>query len=626
TYLSKLDPARMHFLASDIAEFEHYRTMLDDTLLRGDLLPAYAIYNRYLSRASERLSFLIARIEQGLSGMSLDSEETMQIDREDAPWPSSKRELEELWMMVLKSEVLSLRLAEKDFGEIEDTLLKRFQSQIHRLEQMTSEDVFQSYMNALSQVYDPHTQYFSPRSSENFNINMSLSLEGIGAMLTSENEYTKIVRLIPSGPADKSGQLKPNDRIIGVGQGLQGEIVDVIGWRLDDVVDLIRGPKETIVRLRIIPADGTDEHDSQIIHLTRNTVTLEEQAAKKDVLTLERGGQTFRIGVVKIPTFYLDIRALQSGDTDFKSTTRDVQAILGELASEDISGLIIDLRENGGGSLQEATSLTGLFIRRGPTVQIKYTHGEVDVLYDRDPRIFYTGPLAVIINRMSASASEIFAGAIQDYHRGIIIGENSFGKGTVQSLISLSRGQMKITTAKFYRISGESTQHRGIVPDLSYPSLYDKETIGESSLEHALPWDRIDPVPYQEYVSPEPVEKRLRELHEQRISNDPDFKYIKDMREYLDQLRNRTTLSLNLTQRKQEKLESQKARLALENTRRAAKGLPPIQKIDEEGEDQDAERDTPSNEDPVLIEGAHIILDLVDLGSNTSPDHLLSTW
>ncbi|HDP25113.1 MAG TPA: tail-specific protease [Deltaproteobacteria bacterium] len=623
-YLSSLDPAKMHFLSSEIKELEHYGSLLDDALLSSDVMPAFEIYHHYHLRASERLTFLIEQVSRGLADMPLDTDETIELVRRDAPWPTSRAQLENLWLQTLKSEVISLRLTDKAFHDIEQTLLTRFKAQLHRLEQTTSEDVFQIYMNAVAQIHDPHTQYFSPRSSENFHINMSLSLEGIGAMLTIENEYTKVVRLIPAGPADRSGLIKPNDRIIGVGQGPQGQIVDVVGWRLDDVVDLIRGPKETIVRLRIIPADSTALNGARIVVLTRSTVRLEEQAAQKDIITLERGEQPFRIGIVKIPTFYLDMKALQSGDAEYKSTTRDVQRILGELASEDISGLIIDLRENGGGSLQEATTLTGLFIRTGPTVQIKYSDADVDVLYDRDPRIFYTGPLAVIINRMSASASEIFAGAIQDYRRGLVIGETSFGKGTVQSLIPLSRGQMKITTAKFYRISGASTQHKGVVPDLVYPSLYDHDTLGESSLENALPWDRIDPVPYQVLAPLASIDDKLRERHETRIIHDPDFVFLGAMIDYLDQSRKKTTVSLNLSRRKQELEESRRHRLELENTRRAAKELPLIQKIEEESEDDGRKAETPAQEDPVLMESGHVLLDYIELSTRNLPGHLVS--
>ncbi|MCS5575373.1 MAG: S41 family peptidase, partial [Pseudomonadales bacterium] len=355
---------------------------------------------------------------------------------------------------------------------------KRFRNRLSRTQKTNSEDVYQLYMNSYTRTYDPHTQYFSPRTSENFNINMSLSLEGIGAALQLEDEYTKVISLIPAGPADKTGQLKPNDRIVGVGQGEAGEMVDVIGWRLDEVVQLIRGKKGTIVRLDVIPAANPDDSASRIISITRNKVELEEQSAQSEVIELEQFGHVHKIGVIDIPTFYVDFKALQIGDRNFKSTTRDVKRLLRELIAEKVDGVVIDLRDNGGGSLQEAKMLTGLFIDRGPTVQIRSKSNRVDILDDRDISVIYDGPLAVLVNRLSASASEIFAGAIQDYERGIIIGSQTFGKGTVQSLLPLNRGQLKLTQAKFYRISGESTQERGIIPDIIYPANYDPNSIG----------------------------------------------------------------------------------------------------------------------------------------------------
>lgn len=609
-YLDEIDPLRIYFLSADIKEFEPLRNTLDDALIQGDVTPAFKIYNRYQSRLAQRLVFLINRIEGGPKNLNLEQDEFIETDRKNAPWPSSRAELEDLWLKALKNEVVNMRLDGKTASEITDTLSKRYKNQLKKVSQTMSEDVFQAFMEALTTSYDPHTQYFSPRSSENFNINMSLSLEGIGAMLSMDNEYTKVVHLIPAGPADKSGQLKPNDRIIGVGQGTEGEIVDVIGWRLDDVVDLIRGPKDTVVRLKIMPAHSADEHQTKVIRLIRSTVQLEEQAASKDMIEIARGGHTYRIGIIDIPTFYLDIRAMNAGSDDYKSTTRDVRHILNQLASQKVDGIVIDLRDNGGGSLQEANTLTGLFIKRGPTVQIRYTEGGTDVLSDSDSRISYAGPLAVCINRLSASASEIFAGAIQDYGRGIIIGENSFGKGTVQTLVSLSRGQLKITTAKFYRISGESTQNRGVMPDILYPSLYDKNTIGESTLEEALPWDSIRHIPHFTFMDLIPFEQQLRTMHNARIEHDPEYVYTLGMINYLKEAREKTRLSLKLSTRLQEKKRSEKRRLDLENSLRKLEGLKPLTNLEQLQEDkEDTQQKKPAKDDSILIESSNILVD-----------------
>lgn len=613
-YLSEIDPMRIYFMASDIKDFEPIRYHLDDALVQGDVTPAFKIYNIYQARLAQRLVFLVNRIEGGLKNLNLDQDESFETERKNAPWPASKAELEDLWLKALKNEVLNMRLDGKSMDDISDTLSKRYRNQLKRIRQTMSEDVFQVFMEAFTTSYDPHTQYFSPRSSENFNINMSLSLEGIGAMLSMDNEYTKVVHLIPAGPADKSGQLKPNDRIIGVGQGTEGEIVDVVGMRLDDVVDLIRGPKDTMVRLKIMPADSADEHQTKIIKLVRNTVQLEEQAASKDMIEISRGGHTYKIGIIDIPTFYLDIKAMNSGSDDYKSTTRDVRRILGELNAQKVDGIVIDLRDNGGGSLQEANTLTGLFIKRGPTVQIRFADGGTEVLKDNDSRIFYTGPLAVFINRLSASASEIFTGAIQDYGRGIIVGENSFGKGTVQTLISLSHGQLKITTAKFYRISGESTQHRGIIPDLFYPSLYNKDTIGESTLEEALPWDSIKAVPHITYDDLTPFRQQLKSMHTTRNEHDPDYGYTLGMINYLKEAREKTRLSLKLSARLLEKKRSEKQRLDLENRPRRAKGLKPLGNLEQLQEDknkEDPQQKKPLKDDPMLIESGNILVDFL---------------
>ncbi|MBT6892430.1 MAG: carboxy terminal-processing peptidase, partial [Gammaproteobacteria bacterium] len=441
------------------------------------------------------------------------------------------------------------------------------------------------YMNSFTKTYDPHTQYFSPRTSENFNINMSLSLEGIGAVLQLEDEYTKVVSLVTAGPADKAGVLKPNDKIVGVGQGKTGEMVDVIGWRLDEVVQLIRGRTDTVVRLDIIPASDADA-DPKIISIVRNKVELEEQSAQSEVIELEQFGAPHKIGIVSIPTFYIDFQALQKGDRNYKSTTRDVKKLIRDLLAQDVDGIVIDLRNNGGGSLQEAKLLTGLFIDRGPTVQIRSKSNRVDILDDRDISIIYDGPLAVLVNRLSASASEIFAGAIQDYERGIIIGSQTFGKGTVQSLLPLNRGQLKLTQAKFYRISGESTQEKGIIPDIKYPSSYDPESIGESTLDGPLPWDKITATNYRRKNSINHLVPELKSLHDERVSDNAEFNYLEEAFAYRKTRNEDDTVSLNEEQRKQEKSDREEFWLALENKKRVALGQEPIASLDELDEEE----------------------------------------
>jgi carboxyl-terminal processing protease len=558
---------------------------------------------------------MIDHLEQGLEGMNFDIEETLQIDREDLPWPQSEAAMQELWRKRLKSNVLSLKLADKSLEEIQEILLKRYQNQLNRVEQNSSDDAFEFYINALALSTDPHTQYFSPHRTENFNINMSLSLEGIGAVLQSEDEYTKIVRLIPGGPAERSQLLKAADRIVGVAQGAEGEMLDIVGWRLDEVVNKIRGPKGSLVRLEIIPADAADSHQTKVVRIIRDKVKLEEQAAKKQIIEVKRDAKTYKIGIIDIPTFYADFKGMNAGNPDYKSTTKDVQRLLLELQEERIAGLIVDLRDNGGGSLQEANSLTGLFIGLGPTVQVRNASGRIDIIRDHDPKLVYSGPLVVLVNRMSASASEIFAGAIQDYNRGVVIGEETFGKGTVQSLLPLPKGQLKATTAKYYRVSGKSTQHKGVVPDLYYPSLYSVHDIGESSLPEALPWDKINSIPYQTYYKMEEVIPWLENRHTARNSTSQDYKYVLDRRERNEMMRNKKEISLSEAKRRKELEDADKWRLELENALRLDKGEPPLENVADLIEDDamDLHNSTVDVKDPVVIEAGETMADFIEL-------------
>lgn len=615
-YLEELDASRMYFMAADIKEFEAYRSKIDDELRDGRLDSGFRIYNRFQQRVADRLLFMVNFIDQGLEKLRFDVNETVQIDRKDAPWPADQVELDELWHKRLKNTVLGLKLAGKTLPEIAKTLGNRYRNQLNKINQARSEDAFQAYMNAFTMAFDPHTQYFSPRRSEDFDINMSLSFEGIGAILNTEDEYVKIVRLVAAGPAEKAKQLKPGDRIVGVGQNDRGEIVDVVGWRIDDVVQLIRGPKGTMVRLEIIPADAKDDHDTKIIKIVRNEVKLEEQSAHKKIMELQRAGRTYKIGIINIPTFYVDFKAMQSGARDYKSTTSDVRLLLKELIEAGVDGVVVDLRDNGGGSLQEANSLTGLFIRQGPTVQIRDADDSRNILRDPDPGIAYEGPLVVMVNRLSASASEIFAGAIQDYQRGIIVGGQTFGKGTVQAMFDLSQGQLKNTAAKFYRISGESTQHKGVNPDISYPSLYDTREIGESSLKGALPWDKIDSLFFRRYLNLVPLIPHLQARHEVRLKNDSNYEYLLERKAMQEEGRDEKTLSLNETVRRREYEETEHRRLTLENKLRMTKNLPLLKKladIEEESHDIYEKSEQDPLDDAALVESGQVLLDVIEL-------------
>lgn len=610
-YLKDLDPSRSYFYKSDIEEFEKFRLTLDDSIKEGDLESAFLIFNRFEERLENRLEFTISELENGKK-FDFNLDETLNTDREEAKWISTEKEMNALWDRRLKSALLNLKLADKTDEEAREVLTKRYNNQLKRSLQVNSEDAFQTFANSFTKQYDPHTQYFSPRKSENFKINMSLSLEGIGAVLKSENEFTQIVRLVPAGPADKTGLLKATDRIVGVGQGDNGEIEDVIGWRLDDVVQLIRGAKGTTVRLEIKSSEQ-EEIASKIVKIVRNKVKLEEQSAQKRILDVKHLGRDFRIGVIEIPAFYIDFAALQRGDEDYKSTSRDVEKLIHELEKENIDGLIVDLRNNGGGSLREANDTVGLFIKHGPTVQVKDSSGRVEVLRDRDSKVAYSGPVSVLVNRLSASASEIFAGAIQDYNRGIVLGGQTFGKGTVQTLLPLKHGQLKLTHAKFYRISGESTQNKGVLPDINFPTLYDPEIIGESALDQALAWDKVRSAPHGLYPSAKPFISKINERYESRSMTDPDFIFMRKQVERLNEIRKESSLiPLQEASLKEERDSAEAWQIETENQRRLQKNLPPITKLselDEELEKDSQGRPINPESEAMLIESGRILLD-----------------
>ena len=615
SYLKLLDPSRSYFTAADIAEFDQWRTQFDDLLKSGDLDPGFIIYKRHLDRLKQRLDFVLAQLDDGVDKLDFSIDESLQTDREKAPWAENSAELDDLWRKRLKDEALRLKIAGKEPKAIQELLLKRYKNQISRLEQTRGEDIFQAYINAFAQTYDPHTNYLSPDNAENFDINMSLSLEGIGAVLQNDNDYVKVVRLVPAGPADKSKQIVPADKIIGVAQG-NGEMVDVIGWRLDEVVKLIRGPEGSVVRLDVIPASNApNDQTSKVVAITREAVKLEEQAAKKSVLKLQHEGHDYKLGVIEVPAFYLDFKAFRAGDPNYTSTTRDVKRLLGELQKEKVDGVVLDLRNNGGGSLQEATELTGLFIDQGPTVLVRNSDGRVDVLNDENTGIFYKGPLTVLVNRLSASASEIFAGAMQDYHRALIIGGQTFGKGTVQTVQPLNHGELKLTLAKFYRVSGQSTQHQGVIPDIEYPAVVDTKEIGESALPEAMPWDSIRPA-IKPAVDPfKPFLAELQARHNTRTATDPDFVFTRERLALAQKLMHETTVSLNETQRRAQHADIEGQQLAMENARRKAKGeeqLKELKKVDEDAAPEE-EAKTKPEDDAYLTETGKIMLDYLGL-------------
>ncbi len=618
-YVKALDPQRSLFTAADIAIFERYRYKLDNLLPAGDLSVGFAMYKRQMDRLDQRLAYAQELLDKGVETLDFASDQTILIDREDASWSADEDELVQLWRKQIKDEVLRMKLAGRDMEIIEEMLGKRYKGQRLRLSQTQSEDIFQGYINAFTQVYDPHTQYMSPEVAENFDINMSLSLQGIGAVLQSDEEYTKITRLVPAGPAAKSQQLAPADRIIGVAQG-NDEMVDVVGWRLGEVVKLIRGPKGSDVRLEVIPASNPPtDLSTRTVALVREEIKLEDQAAKSTVLEFGDGEDTQRIGVIQVPNFYIDFKAYRRGDDDYTSTTRDVRRLLSELQKQDVDGVVLDLRNNGGGSLQEATELTGLFIDKGPTVLVRDTQGDVQVLDDPETGVAYTGPMAVLVNRLSASASEIFAGAMQDYGRALVIGEPTFGKGTVQSIQPLNHGELKLTLAKFYRVSGQSTQHRGVVPDIHYPSLLETTDIGESNLPGALPWDTIPPARYEADGHLTPFIKQLATRHELRAAIDPEFSYTLARLDLNRTLEERKFLPLNEAKRREQQDAFDESLLLLENKRREARGEKPLTELENDdpladiapamaGADEEDMKD-----DAFLTETGQILIDLLEL-------------
>ncbi|HNP96333.1 MAG TPA: carboxy terminal-processing peptidase [Cyclobacteriaceae bacterium] len=571
-YLEDLDNNKTYFLASDVKAFDKYRYSIDDMTREEDVSPAYAIYDVFQKRYHERMDYVMNDLIHRKFDYTED--EYYETDREKEPWANSIDELNDLWRKIIKSQALGLKLAGKNETEIVDALKRRYERFIKNIDQFNSEDVFSLYMNSITEAYDPHTNYLSPKASDLFKQSMSLSLEGIGARLQTDNDFTKVFEVLPGGPAEKSGKIHANDLITAVGQGDDGEMVDVVGWRVDEVVKLIKGPKGTTVRLQVLPAETGVNGPSQEVVLVREKIKLEDQAAKKNVINYKSGDRNMKLGVISLPTFYMDFDAYQKGDPNYRSTTRDVKKLIQELQAEGVDGLVMDLRNNGGGSLAEAIDLTGLFIKDGPVVQVKNSINKVEIGMDDDKGILYNGPLVVMTNRFSASASEIFAGAIQDYHRGVIVGESTYGKGTVQTVLDLGRfindkeevGELKLTFQKFYRVTGSSTQNKGVTPDIILPSALSSEQYGESSNLSALPWDVIKGTPFQRASDVnDKVLAGLNRSYQERTKYDPSLKrYITETEELKKNL-SQTKISLNESIRKKEMEEAEKKRALSKN-------------------------------------------------------------
>ena len=622
-YLEALDSEKVFFLKADVDGFERkYATSLDEAIERRQLDAVFEIYRTYLQRLKERTDYSRSLLEKGFD-FSVD--EDYVYDRKDAAWASDRAQLDEHWRQRIKNDWLRLKLAKREDAKIAETLDKRYKDYLVRVEQLDRQDVFQTFLNAYAMAIEPHTNYLGPRASENFQISMRLSLEGIGAVLQREGEFVVIRSVVEGGPAALGGKVKAGDRIVAVGQAKDAQLTDVVGWRLEDVVDLIRGPKDTLVKLEVLAAESSVGGNTQMVEIVRDKVKLEEQAAQKRVI--ETGGEHSRkIGVIELPAFYLDFAARARGDSDYRSSTRDVRKLLGELAQEKVDGVLIDLRNNGGGSLTEATELTGLFIDQGPVVQVRDGRGRVQVEADTARGVVYDGPLAVMVNRASASASEIFAAAIQDYGRGIIIGEPTFGKGTVQQLVDLDYianksapelGQLKLTMAQFFRVDGGSTQHKGVVPDLGFPVTLDASDYGESTYDNALPWTKIAAASYAPVGDFGRLVPMLTSRHEARIAKDPEFAFLlEDIAQYRES-RDRKSISLNYAKREAER-KADEARIAArakargENDDKVAAALDDGLNPGERGA-ADVEDEKEDKPDVLLTEGAHVLADAIEL-------------
>ena len=632
-YFDMLDGEKVFFTQADMARFEPLKTKLDDAIWNKDLSGPFSVFNLYVQRAIDRMSYARKLLKQGFD---LTKDESYAYDRKHATWPADQTALDDLWRKRTKNDWLRLKLAGKSDDDIRKTLDKRYAGYIDRVRQLDGEDAFQTFMNAYAETTDPHTDYLGPRAAQNFDIAMKLSLEGIGAVLQARDEYTQIREVVPGGPADKSGKVHVGDRIVAIGQGTDGAMTDVIGWRLDDVVDKIRGKKDTTVRLEILPADVGLDGKHELVTLVRKKVSIEEQAAKKKVIEVKDGDVSRKIGIIDLPTFYSDFGARREGDKNFKSATRDVAKLLGELKAEGVQGVVVDLRNNGGGSLAEANELTGLFIDQGPVVQVRDARGQVEVQGDDEPGLAWSGPMAVLVNRGSASASEIFSAAIQDYGRGLIVGEPTFGKGTVQNLVDLDRfaqgdsekpqyGELKMTIAEFFRINGGSTQLKGVTPDILFPKNGDEKDFGESTYDNALPWTQIQPAPYSAVADLKAYLPQLTGKHDARVAKSPAWQLMLDELAQYKKMREQTTISLNLAQRQAERKRQDAIQADFRARHKAIDGTDgdlSDEPVLDDGlnanerslkSELKQEKEAKNAKDPELQETAHILFDAIGL-------------
>ncbi|MCP4788822.1 MAG: tail-specific protease [Gammaproteobacteria bacterium] len=603
-YLETIDPQRMYLSEADLAPYQHLNNDLDDQLNEGHLDTLVELFNLMQVRRLQAVTYFQGRLQDEQQSFDYAMQESLPIYADKHPRQPDLAGLRNLWRQLLKNQFINGLIEQETDAQIRARLLKRYDSQIKRLLQVDQRDMFSTIANSITTVTDPHTTYLSPRNVEDFNIDMSLSLEGIGAVLQRDNDYTKIVRIVPGGPADKAGELKAADYIVGVAQEGQA-MVDVIGQRLDDVVNLIRGPKGSRVSLQIIPGGDIKERP-QTIHIVRNRVKLEDQAATQEIIQMETDIGLVKIGVIKLPTFYFDYEGYRRGDKDYRSTSKDVMKLVAELREAEVDGIIVDLRNNGGGALLEANQLTGLFIKQGPTVQVRYSNGAIEKQLDKNPLLVYAGPMAVLVNRISASASEIFAGAMQDYQRALIVGAQTYGKGTVQTLTDLSKGQIKYTQAKFYRVTGASTQHKGVIPDITLPTLIDHSRVGESNLDYALAWDQVATLEHPRYINLPQIVPYLQEQQDIRSEADPDLYYAKQVKAYRqDKV---TSISLNLNQRIEEWAAKEQWYLDAINELRKKHGQAPVDDV----QDHDFNYEE-ANNDPYLQSTAQVLLDWLRL-------------
>ena len=609
--INKLDENKLYFIASEIKKFQNESKEYSKQYFDIDL--AYLIINLYFERLAAFSEYQIKLIEK--NSFDFTKQDFIDIYYEDNQWPESEYLLKNIWRNETKNELLVALMSETLSDDPEKVLLKRYKNKIRRIQQQKEEDIFSIAINTLTNQFDPHSAYLSPRSAEDFDMNMSLKLEGIGALLGADDDYTKIVSLVPGGPAEKSGEILPEDKIKRIRQinAEDKEYVDVVGWRIDEVVDLIRGKSGTQLEIEFISSDSAD-NTRKLVTLTREEIKLEDRAAKSKIIETKEGN---KIGIIDLPSFYIDFNAYQNRDSDYRSSSNDVEDILKDFNAKDVDGIILDLRNNGGGALIEANKIVGLFVSSGPTVQVKHKTGYIQPYGARNAKQAWQKPMAVLVNRYSASASEIVAGAIQDYKRGIVIGQRTFGKGTVQSLDNISKGQIKITESKYYRVDGSSTQNKGVLPDIELLSTWDIKSVGESSYPTALEWDTVRPYRHKKFDFDADKVLKIKNMYSQRLTTSPNLEYLSAVRDRYNINQDKKLLSLNLDTRKSEKEARKDWLLQIENKRREDLGLEKFLNYEDFNENnkkgENINNDIDFKRDYLLIESANIINDYLNL-------------